>query len=113
MLHGIEDRRYRLRFVHENELSSLVRWQGSADIQKGSGVSQVLCSCLRISQVNDQRLGRQQRPEQRGLARLARPENQVDIGSRQLLLQRSGIPTVKHIPLYNQTINLKSSSEGD
>ena len=42
----------------------------------------------------------EQRPEQRGLSRLPRPEDQMDIGPRQLLLQRPGIPTVKHTPLY-------------
>ena len=57
------------------------------------------------------RLRRQQRPEERGLPRLPRPEDQVDIRSRQLLAQNLCIPTVKHTLLYIQTRNLKSTSD--
>src|SRR5208282_3766462 len=111
VLNRIENRGYRLRLIHENELSLLVHRQAPAFIRERSGVGQMPRPLLGISQVNHQRLRRQQCPEKRGLPRLPRPEDKVDIRSCQLLAQNLRLPTVKHRSLYIQTRNLKSSSE--
>ncbi len=96
MLHGIEDRRHRLRLIHKYELTLSIRRHLTAQLEKQARIGQVPRPLRWVCEIYPHRFGREHGVQQRRLARLACAENQMHKRSLQTRFQLCRIPSVIH-----------------
>ena len=97
MLHRVEDRRHVLRLVHHDRRGPARFRQRPATLDEQIGVAQVLGALGGPGEIQPDRRVRQQLPQQRGLAGLARAEHEMHVRRGKFLLPQRFDPATKHI----------------